>query len=268
MVLELGATAARNRAFMNDQIVELRPAPAEAAGRSRRVSITFDDGFRGAAETAMPILERHGLPATFYLVTGWVEPARVPISDPFNMRRSHGAWSFWREVTSRGHEVGSHGFSHVNAAGRKARLLPWIVPQEIAKSAADLKRHLPASSFTMSMPWNAASRISEACARRHFSACRLGGSALEYNMVDALRPFALRSWAPGPQHGWEDYVRAIEGLPEGGWLILQFHSFGCEGWEPISPRLFGKLCRFLARQPLRVDTVSAHRELLDNPATR
>ena len=240
-----------------EQIAEPSPTSASAFGDSRLVSITFDDGFRGAAETAMPILDRHGLAATFYVVTGWVEPMRAPVSDPFNAHRSHGDWAFWQEVVTHGHEVGSHGFSHVNATGRKARLLPWMVPQEIARSAADLRRHLPASGFTMSMPWNMTTRASETHVRRLFSACRLGGSQVEYNLIDDLHPFALRSWAPGPQHGWDAYARAIDDLPDGGWLIFQFHSFDDEGWEPISPRLFDQLCRLLADCSVKVATVQA-----------
>ncbi len=35
---------------------------------TRAVSITFDDGYRDALEVAAPMLERYGLPATFFLV--------------------------------------------------------------------------------------------------------------------------------------------------------------------------------------------------------
>ena len=52
----------------------------EAVGRIRRgkrlpkrtVCITFDDGFRNVLTTAYPILNRHGAPATVFLVTGLI----------------------------------------------------------------------------------------------------------------------------------------------------------------------------------------------------
>jgi hypothetical protein len=107
----------------------------------------------------------------------------------------------------------------------------------------------------MAMPWNAASLVSDAYVRRYFSACRVGKSELEYNDLSKLCPYKLRSWAPNPGHAWKDYVSAIENIPAGGWLIFQFHSFGGEGWDPITPELFDDLCGFLAERRVPVETV-------------
>lgn len=42
----------------------------------RQVVITFDDGYRDNRYVAAPILRSHGLPATFYLTSGWIGTAR------------------------------------------------------------------------------------------------------------------------------------------------------------------------------------------------
>ncbi len=222
---------------------------------SRVVSITFDDGLKNSTDTAISILGKYGLPATFYVVTGWVAPQRIDIKEPFNIGRAHGTWAYWREVSAMGHEVGSHSYSHLNARGRKALLFPWLVPNEITRSHADLQREVPQTSHSMAMPWNAATWYSEFFVRRAFSACRLGTPSVKYNDLSSLAPYRLESWAPSSKDGWAEYISAINDIPDGGWLIFQFHGFGNEGWDPITPELFDRLCEYVSKSKLIVANV-------------
>lgn len=45
-------------------------------GRGRYVLLTFDDGYRDNFEVALPILRAHGLRATFFLCTGFLDDSR------------------------------------------------------------------------------------------------------------------------------------------------------------------------------------------------
>ena len=221
----------------------------------RMVSLTFDDGLSQGAAAAVEILNRHRLAASFYIVTGWVEPVRAPIRDHPNQGRSHGDWAFWRKVTAAGHEVGSHTFSHFKAGGIKAALTPWKVASEIRKAREDLAREVPQGAYTMSMPWNAATPLSDALVRRQYMACRVGGDGIPYNRPGDFNRYALASWAPAPRHGWDEHLAALDAIPEDGWLILGYHSLDGEGWEPVTSEFFERLCAHLAASQIEVVTV-------------
>lgn len=57
---------------------------AAATGKGRHVMLTFDDGYRDNHELAFPLLRSHGLTATFFLATGFLDEPHV-------------AW--WDEIT-------------------------------------------------------------------------------------------------------------------------------------------------------------------------
>jgi len=73
---QLAFLAARTRVVTAGEI---------AAGAARReslppdaVAITFDDGYEDNASTALPLLQRHGLKATFFVTAGWIGTEKIP----------------------------------------------------------------------------------------------------------------------------------------------------------------------------------------------
>lgn len=77
----------RQMAFLRDErrVVPLSHLVDEIAGGksppAETVCITFDDGYRDNLTTAAPILEKYALPATLFLVSGYVERAETQWSD-------------------------------------------------------------------------------------------------------------------------------------------------------------------------------------------
>jgi peptidoglycan/xylan/chitin deacetylase (PgdA/CDA1 family) len=97
------------------------------AGRARGlVGLTFDDGYADFIREAVPVLDRHGMTATVYVVAGgigqpkpWGTEPRWQLMDAANLRA----------VVSAGHEVGSHTMTHPRLSGLAADALAVEVTQ-------------------------------------------------------------------------------------------------------------------------------------------
>ena len=72
----------------------------EAAGRPPDILLTFDDGDRSNFTTALPLLQRHGLSATFFLTVGCVG------------QEGYLTWEQVRALREAGMEIGSHTLTH------------------------------------------------------------------------------------------------------------------------------------------------------------
>lgn len=97
-------------------------------------SLTFDDGLRCQFERPVPILDQHGLPATFFLPAN-TGPIHIDWSahgyEWRKMNWSENDISLLREMRERGHEIGSHSLWHLKTGS------PNLDPQF---EAADSKR--------------------------------------------------------------------------------------------------------------------------------
>jgi peptidoglycan/xylan/chitin deacetylase (PgdA/CDA1 family) len=78
-----------------------------------RLAITFDDGYRGNATIAAPILEQYSQRACFFVTTQWIGTDHVPWWDA--EKKIQTRWMTWDQVRSlrtAGHDVGSHTETH------------------------------------------------------------------------------------------------------------------------------------------------------------
>lgn len=82
---------------------------------SNSVAVTFDDGYKDNFENAAPILLKYGIPATFFVTSGYINSQRV-----FSWDREQDSkfplmsWDDVRSLSRMGFDIGSHTINHVN----------------------------------------------------------------------------------------------------------------------------------------------------------
>jgi len=123
------------------------------------LSITFDDGYRDNAEVAAPILRRLGLPATFFVVTGFIGTDYVPPWDA-HLARFPG-WMDWNQVRAlrdAGFEIGGHTDRHIDLGAED----PDSIRADLTRCRAKLQDELDAPARLFAYPFGGRNNIGSA----------------------------------------------------------------------------------------------------------
>ena len=116
--------------------------------------ITFDDGHDSDARYALPILDRFGLRATFFITAGWT-----------GTRAGFMSWAELRELQAAGHDLGAHGLTHKLLTACSASELD----AELAGARKRLEDGLGSEVTLMSLPGGRANGdVLRACFRAGF----------------------------------------------------------------------------------------------------
>lgn len=147
-------------------------APGAGAGRTAAddpVVVTFDDGTADLADVATPILVRHGVPATVYLATRYVDEGIAFPDDGTPL-----SWSAVRDMASTGLVTfGSHTHGHLLLD----RLPPVEAAGELDRSRTLIEDALgtPADHFAYPKAVAASPEV-EPLVRERFRSAALGGN--------------------------------------------------------------------------------------------
>jgi peptidoglycan/xylan/chitin deacetylase (PgdA/CDA1 family) len=139
------------------------------------IMITFDDGYRDAYRHAAPVLERLGMRATAYVITG-----RISGSDP-----SFLTWKQVRGLERRGVEVASHTVSHAGLTG----LSDQAALNELVRSRKTLERKLGHRVPWLAYPYGDYDAHVESLARQ--AGYRLATTTVWGARQSARRPLGL-----------------------------------------------------------------------------
>jgi peptidoglycan/xylan/chitin deacetylase (PgdA/CDA1 family) len=207
------------------------------------VSLTFDDGFRCQFEKALPILNNHRLPATFFLIA--------------NRDATHDRWAghttdWWKidwrddditmlkQVLLDGHEIGGHSVTHH----------PQIMQTQPDVEARDSKRLIEewigstVTSFCYPF-YRSHAYLAGAVKNAGYEAARGGPNASYYTIGQAAS--LDRFNVDCRQISRNEQVNAW--IQPGRWHVLTYHGIGGakDGWEPISVEQFSQQMADLAR---------------------
>ena len=185
---QMAELAASGRVVTLDRAIDLLTGPGEQpgsgdpGGAGDPVVLTFDDGTTDLAELATPILERHGLPATLYLATDYVD-RRLSF-------RADGLALSWGAVT----EMASTGVwsmeSHTHTHALLDRTPDAQVAGELDRSIELIAEHTGRTPVHFAYPKSlAGTPAADRAVRERFRSAALSGTRI--NPFDRTDPWRL-----------------------------------------------------------------------------
>jgi peptidoglycan/xylan/chitin deacetylase (PgdA/CDA1 family) len=201
--------------------------------KRRMAVVTFDDGYRDNYTVAMPILQEVGIPATFFVSTGFIGTEREfphdeeikglskkPEAEQHSFLKL--TWDDLRAMEKAGFEIGSHTVNHVNlgVAGQQT------IERELKESLRMLNEELGERPRAFAFPWGKPENIPAAAFE---SMARAG----YYTAVSAYGGFNARG--SNPLH----IQRIDAGNGRMNWLALRTRLAGLDP-DYLALKLSGK----------------------------
>jgi peptidoglycan/xylan/chitin deacetylase (PgdA/CDA1 family) len=191
------------RHFTIVPLSEMLDRVQDGRGPGGRLSITFDDGYLDNHRVAAPELRARGLPACFFVTSGFIGTRTQPWWDvEYGARAEWMAWSHVRELHAQGFEIGAHTVTHADLGRASAA----EADAELRRSREVLERELGAPVTLFSFPYGAPQRMTaENRARVAAAGYRCCLSGYGGTVGRGADPYLLRRapiglWHVSPEH--------------------------------------------------------------------
>jgi len=173
-------------------LVDLNQAQKFVTGAAelpdRAVVVTFDDGYTDNFEVAAPILNRLGIPATFYVTVECVQRRTLPWPSRLRYAFRLTSKSKWVDEMERAWDLAApheREEAYLHACNRFCRLSGAALEARIAGAEAELDAKLPVSSGEMMMTWEQVRKLSQ-------SGHIVGSHTLTHPNLAFLKPEEVR----------------------------------------------------------------------------
>jgi len=212
------------------------------------ISLTFDDGLRCQIERGVPILDQHGLTATFFIAAN-TSPVHLDYC-------THAPWPKieWnatdirtlKDLVRRGHEIGSHSVWHKHPEDPNTR--PVQDRGYDARYEAEESKRLISAWMEMEIPsfcypfCKKGGGLKNAVVAAGYKQARAGANRGYYRVGSPLDYFDIDCRLAG-QFGRREDVTSWKCHGD-QWHVLTFHGIGpttdTDGWLSISSEEFAR----------------------------
>lgn len=173
-----------------------------APSPTRSVLLSFDDGYRNAVTTVLPMLRAHGAPALLSLCSTYLDPRTRPrtsvhVSNDFASPRDIERW------LGAGHGIAGHTLTHP----KLTELGEDEIEAEVALDHQSLEQTFGRALDTFVYPFGAFDAKVEAIVGRHYRNAFSDGSG---SWPSPHRRLAIRRTQVRPEWSLEDFRRRLE----------------------------------------------------------
>jgi peptidoglycan/xylan/chitin deacetylase (PgdA/CDA1 family) len=226
--------------LVGDDVALSEYAPTQL-GRGM-VSLTFDDGWLNQLTNAKPLLDRYGMKATFYVLSG------VSDWDGYMTQQQMGT------LAGAGHEIASHTISHPHLTALPASTMDG----ELRTSQSTLRQwYGPSVAKNFASPYGEYNAAVQAASRAYYRSHRStdeGFNTEDDTDVDNLKvQNILDTTTPAQVGAWVD-----QAVRDRSWLILVYHEVGTGLEDPtyaVTPANLDAELRLIQSKGIAVRTV-------------